>query len=120
MIRKLTFFSVLITIAFLTTTGCNKHKVDNWRTIKKLHKNYKNGEIDECQFNGETVYSAALNATDSGNQIFDIDGIQIGDCNYAWGPVDPMCGELQDCETIYRIEDNIWGRPHVDKYDLGN
>jgi len=46
------------------------------------------------------------------------DGNEIAECNYAWRQVDEMCGELENCETIYRVKDNIWGQPAVDKYGL--
>lgn len=98
--------------------NCNK-KNDNINTIKKLYKTYKNGEISECNHNGETVYICGISAYDAGGVIYDKDGEIIGSCNYAWGTVDSICGELEDCEVIYWMKDNIWGQPHVDKYNLG-
>lgn len=100
------------------SVGCQKDNPENWSTIKKLYKTYKNGEISECKYKGETVYSGALNAYDAGNNVYDASGKQIGSCNYAWGTVDDICGELENCKTIYRVEDNIWGRDYVDEYNL--
>jgi len=111
---------IILVIIFIGSAGCNKNKPDNYKTLKKLYKDYKNGEINECIYNGEVVYSVGLNAHDAGNAIFDKDGTSIGDCNYAWGTVDNICGELQNCEVIYRVEDNIWGTPAVDVYGLGD
>ncbi|MEN8139574.1 MAG: hypothetical protein ABFR62_14225 [Bacteroidota bacterium] len=88
-------------------------------TVLKLYTMFKNGEISECKHNGKTVYSAGLNAYDAGGSIFDNEGEVIGSCNYAWGNVDDICKELENCEVIYRVENNIWGLPAVDIYGLG-
>jgi hypothetical protein len=114
--KRLKHLAALIFIIALIFS-CNK-KDDNIKTIKNLHKTYKDGEISECTHNGETVYSCGINAYDAGSVVYDKDGEIIGSCNYAWGTVDPICGELEDCEVIYRVKDNIWGQPHVDKYGL--
>ncbi|MBK8145057.1 MAG: hypothetical protein IPK62_08695 [Bacteroidetes bacterium] len=110
-------FTLLIWIIILGSFSCKKDNTAS-DTIKKLYKSYKNGEISECKFNGAIVYSAGINATDAGNQIYDIDGKNIGNCNYGWGNVDSICKQLTDCEVIYRVRDNIWGQPAVDKYGL--
>lgn len=113
-------YSILCLFVFTSLTiGC-KDKPDNYSTIKKLHKDYKNGQISECMHDGNTVYGCTTNAYDAGGVIYDNDGEIIGSCNYAWGTPDPICGELQDCEVIYRVADNIWGQSHIDKYDLGD
>lgn len=91
----------------------------NGKTLEKLYKAYENGAISECKYNGQTVYSAALNVYDAGSRIYDKEGNAIGSCNYAWGNVDSICSQLMDCEVIYRVKDNIWGQPPVDKYGLG-
>ncbi|NOQ72275.1 MAG: hypothetical protein GQ574_09755 [Crocinitomix sp.] len=112
--------SILSLFLFMALAfSCNK-KNDNINTIKKLHKTYKNGEISECTYEDETVYSCGINAYDAGGVIYDKDGEIIGSCNYAWGTPDTICGELEDCTVIYRVADNIWGQAHVDKYDLGD
>jgi len=116
---KLFTLLTLILILSIGISSCKKDDFENKQTLKKLYKTYKNGEISECKYNGQTVYSAGLNAYDAGGAVYDKDGKQIGTCNYAWGQPDPICGQLTDCETIYRVKDNIWGQPAVDKYELG-
>lgn len=115
-IKYWTFLTMILSIGILS---CNKNDFENKQTVKKLYKTYKNGEISKCKHNGKTVYSAGLNAYDAGEVVYDKDGDQIGACNFAWGNVDSICGQLTDCEVIYRVKDNIWGKPAVDKYGLG-
>lgn len=104
---------------FIVILSCKKDNIENKQTLDQLYRIYKSGEISECKFNGQTVYSAGLNAGDAGTVIYDKDGKQIGACNYAWGNVDTICNQLTTCEVIYRVNDNIWGQPAVDKYSLG-
>ena len=111
---------VLLSGSLLFATSCKKEKIENHNTLDEMYKIYKDGEIYECQYNGELVYSAGLNAFDAGSVVYDRDGNEIGVCNYAWGQPDEICEELEDCETVYRVENNIWGQPAVDKYGLGN
>ncbi|HQI40691.1 MAG: hypothetical protein B6D44_11210 [Ignavibacteriales bacterium UTCHB2] len=113
------FILTLTTMLTLGMTSCKKDDFENASTLKKLYKTYKNGSIDECKYNGQTVYCAELNAYDAGSIVYDKDGKQIGTCNYAWGQVDAICEQLTDCETVYRVKDNIWGQSEVDKYGLG-
>ena len=112
---------ILVTaILFLGFSSCKKDDFENSKTLKRLYKSYENGEITECKYNSEVVYSVDINAIhDGGTAIFDYDGNQIGTCNYATGIPDAICEKLTDCETIYRIENNRWGKPAVDKYGLG-
>lgn len=107
-----------ITLMSMMITSCEQDEIDNWKTLKKLYTIYRNGEIDECKYNGQTVYTAGLNAYDAGDVVYDKDGEIIGACNYAWGNVDSICGQLTDCKVIYRVENNIWGLEPVDKYGL--
>lgn len=94
-------------------------RLDNTMSVRaKLFKIYNNGSISECQHNGKLVYTAGLNAYDAGSSIFDKEGKRIGTCNYAWGRPDSICLELSKCEVIYRVEDNIWGQPAVNKINL--
>ena len=116
--KTISILALLMFGCLLTLTSCKKDKID--KTLTELYKTYENGEISECRYNGNTVYSAGLNAYDAGSSVYNKDGNQIGSCNYAWGNPDPICGELKNCEAIYRIEDNIWGQPAVDKYELEN
>jgi hypothetical protein len=98
--------------------SCQKNSVDDWKTIKKLYRTYKNGTISECTLNGEKYFVAGLNAFDAGASIYNKDGIKVGDCNYAWGLVDSLCGKLEECEVVYREEHHISGQAAVDKYNL--
>lgn len=100
-------------------SGCDRDNFENKQTLQKLYKLYKDGEISECKLDGETVYCGSTQVYDGGSEIYDRDGNQIGYCSYAWSTPDPICSDLTDCESIYCVEDNIWGRPAVDKYGLG-
>ena len=116
--RQFKLLTILTLILTIGISSCKKNDFENKQTIKKLYKTYKNGQISECKHNGETVYSAGLNAADAGGVVFDKDGKQIGTCNFGWGQPDSICGQLTDCEIIYRVKNNIWGQPPVDKYGL--
>jgi len=107
--------SLIFTLGIIS---CKKDNFENSKTLRQLYKQYKNGEISECKYLGETVYSAGLNMYDAGGAIYDYEGNQIGTCNFALGNTDSICSKLTDCETIYRIKDNIWGKPAVDKFGL--
>lgn len=113
------FILTLTTMLVIGLTNCKKDDFENASTLKKLYETYKNGSIDKCKYNGQTVYFVELNIYDAGSIIFDKDGNQIGTCNYAWGHADAMCEQLEECETVYRVKDNIWGKPEIDKYGLG-
>ena len=113
------FFLTMIVLLSIVVFSCDKNNIENKETLKELYTVYKNGEIDECKYKGKVVYCAGLNAYDAGSVVYDKDGKVIGCCNYAWGNVDPICGQLKDCKVIYRVKDNIWGEPAVDKYGLG-
>ena len=108
----------LLTVTLLVfLNACNK-KVENGSVLHSLHNIYKDGSISECHLHGQLVYSAGLNAYDAGSTIYDTLGTPIGTCNYAWGPVDPMCKQLESCEVIYRGYNDISGQPFTDKYGL--
>ncbi len=111
-------FLVTVSVLFMNT-GCSKKNVDNESTLARLYSQYKNGQIDECNWNGKKVYSAGLNAYDAGTEIYDEAGVKIGACYYATNQVDAVCKELSDCETVYRCDNHITREPAVDKYDLG-
>lgn len=115
---KSILLSILVIGGLLASPSCKKEHL-NQRTVKKLYKIYENGEISECQHKGKTVFIAGLNAYDAGSSVYDDKGEPIGSCNWAWGNIDPICGEAEDCEVVYRVADNIWGQPAVDKYGIG-
>ena len=84
--------------------ACNKDEVENdvnIETLNSLYSIYKNGKIDECKYNNKIVYVAGLNVYDAGSIVYDLDGNMLGDCNYALGNVDLICGLLDDCRVIY-------------------
>jgi hypothetical protein len=87
-------------------------------TRHNLYNQYKNGEIDECIYNGDTVYCAGQSMYDAGATLYDASGRQIGECNYAWGPVDPICKQVNNCTVIYRCKNHITQLPFVDVYGL--
>ena len=109
---------VLVAFSVLAMISCEPAASDNMQTLKTLYKTYDNGEIAECIHEGKVVYCAGHNGYDAGSTVYDRDGNVIGTCSYAWGPVDTICGQLTECEVIYRVKDNIWGQPAVDKYNL--
>ncbi|GAB2793073.1 hypothetical protein GCM10027275_42580 [Rhabdobacter roseus] len=102
----------------LTLTHCQRVEVENRAALQEIYKKYQNGDISECQHNGQLVYSAGINAYDAGGVIYDKNGNTIAGCNYAWGFVDPICRELTNCEVIYRVKNHITGEPPVNKYRL--
>lgn len=106
-------------LLLINVSGCKKDEAVAKTTLQKLYITYQNGEISEHQYKGETVYGAGLNAYDAGSVIYNIEGKQIGTCNDAWGTPDAICKQLTEGEVIYRVKDNIWGQPAVDKYGLG-
>jgi hypothetical protein len=107
-----TFLIIIVLIS------CKKDKNEAPQVVKDLYATFKNGEIDECSYNGQTVYSAGLNAYDAGSVIYDKNGKIIGNCNYAYGQFDSICGKLQNVVVIYRCKNHITGEPFVDKYGL--
>ena len=111
---------VIITIALLFSiaSGCKKESQKNSDTLNKLYDVYKNGDISECTYSGKIVYTAALNVYDAATVVYDLEGKKIGDCNYAWNDVDPICNQLNGCTVVYRCNNHISGEPFVDKYGL--
>ena len=114
--KVVNFFTFLLSC--LAIISCKKEGFKNQTALKSLYKIYKNGEIKECRLDGGLFYLAGLNVYDGGEVIYDGEGNKVGECNYAFGSVDPLCSQLTSCEVIYRVEDHISGEPAVDTYDL--
>lgn len=113
--------SMVIAICILlTAASCKKETVTPSPTLKMLYNLYKDGEIDEGKYNGNTVYIAGANAYDAPSIVYDTKGNVIGTCNYAWGQVDAICAQIQNMEVIYRCNNHISGQPPIDKYGLGH
>jgi len=84
--------------------------------LKKAFKFSKNGQISECQENGQTYYSAIRNGADGGGQTFDVNGNIVGEYQGFTGAYTGI--QPQNCKLIYVSYPNIWGYPTVNKYDL--
>lgn len=112
--KKEALFSIFLLLGtFLNFTNCKNEKI-HAEPLSQLLETYENGVISECMFNGAIVYTAELNTHDAILFIYDMDGNQIGNCH--WAQPDQMCSELKECEVIYRVNNNIWGQPAVNKY----
>ena len=111
---------IIVTVLLLIIGSCEKQDRPNMNTLEYLYDKYKNGEIDQCKLNGEIVFCVGLNYVDAGAYIYSNNGERIGECNYAWGPVDKICKELTDCEVIYRCDNHITGEPPINKYNLSD
>lgn len=97
----------------LPTGGIKPLPVDPKVVQQKLHDQYLAGEIDKCRYEGVVVYKCSRNAPDAGSEIYASNGDRIARCYYSTRQVDAACEKLTDCETIYRIAKNIWGKPEV-------
>jgi hypothetical protein len=115
-IKKSSSFIVLAGIILLFI-GCEK-KDDPNLALKMLYGQYKNGSIDECTLNGQKVFTAALNGYDVQTTIYNMTATKIGQCNPAYGQVDSICSQLQDCETVYRCSNHVSGLPFIDKHHI--
>ena len=111
---------IFITSMILFSMSCKKESCQHMATLQKLYPLYKDGFIEQCTYQNEIVFCAELNAYDAPLMIYNQEGNPIGTCNYAWGIVDSICNQLENCETIYRVRNNIWGQPAIDRYGLGH
>jgi len=84
--------------------------------VKNLHAQCPDCEIEICSYNKEMVYGLTIVAVDAGTTIYNGKGERIAECN-AWGPVAPLCEQLEGCRVIYRPK-NFMELPMVDKYGL--
>lgn len=115
---KISIFLICLVLCFIIS--CEKPETVSLETLKSLYSEYKYGEIDQGIYNKKIVFSVALNMWDAPTLVYSNDGVLLGVCNWAWGPVDPICEKITNIEVIYRCEKHLTGRPPVDKYDLAN
>jgi hypothetical protein len=106
-----------IALIFAIFGGSCKKETTN-TTLQNLYQTYKEGAIDDCAYNGKTVYHTSRNVYDASEEIYDEYGKHLATCNYAWGGVDSLCYKITNCTTIYRCHNSITGQPFVDKYGL--
>lgn len=117
--KKIYFLRLLpLLLLFLPGLSCEKESSEQADGLEKLYRTYADGEISECVLEGEKVYTASQNLVDSPVKVYDRQGNQVAECNYAWGKVDAVCEDLTNCEVVYRVADHISGNPAVDKYGL--
>lgn len=74
---------------------------------------YERGEVEQCMYKGMTIYRCSRNAPDAGSEIYDVYGQRIARCYANTGIMDPACKDATDCKVIYRMANNIWGKPAV-------
>lgn len=120
MIAKKIRLLVLLIMSAFSLLNCHSDTIENKATLQRLYQLYRDGDIEQCKYKGETVYSAGISAVDAGGAIYDKDGNILGTCNFAWGTPDPICFQLTDCVVIYRCKNHISNLPPVDLYGLGN
>ena len=80
---------------------------------RKLVAQYERGEVEKCLREGVVFYKCSRNAYDAGSEVFDSQGNRVGRCYPSTRIIDPICEQITDCKTIYRIAKNIWGKPEV-------
>jgi hypothetical protein len=110
-------------ILFLVTSllylgGCRKDEPLQHEVLRKLYEQNSSGEISECWLNNQKVYCLSQLVFDGGTIVYNESGNKIGTCNYAWGPIDSICKNLDSCEVIYRPKNNMFNWPFIDKYGL--
>ncbi|MEM7036765.1 MAG: hypothetical protein AAF570_07295 [Bacteroidota bacterium] len=126
--RLFSIFACLFLSLTLILPGCKDNQAAQNSTTtttdtpatdpaEALVKEYQNGEVLRCTFEGKTYFQCARNAYDAGSEIFDHDGKKLGGCYYSTGQVNPLCEVEKDCEVVYRVKDNIWGKPAVPSDD---
>lgn len=109
---------LLLLLFLLPALSCEKERSEQAAVLEVLYQTYADGEISECVLEGEKVYTGSQNLVDNPTMVYDQQGNQLAECNYAWGKVDAICEELTNCEVVYRVADHISGNPAVDKYGL--
>lgn len=88
-------------------------------TVQKLMKIFRNGEVNQCQWKNNRVFSCQMNVHDGGSEIFDLRGEKIASCYYNSNYMPQICEQLENCKTLFRSSPNIWGKPGVKwKFDV--
>ncbi|MTI32532.1 hypothetical protein [Xanthovirga aplysinae] len=88
------------------------------KALRKLHHQFERGSIDLCLYNGDTIYAVQRDALGANVILYDVYGDKITTCDYGYEKVAIICNNLRKCETIYRIKNNVWKLPAVNKYNL--
>ncbi len=114
---KLTVILLFTVVCTIAMSSCKKNNIENYSTLKQLYNQYQYGMITEHKLDGETVYSANTNTTDYATYLYDANGEYIINIGYGSDFDDDR---LTDTEIIYCCENNIWGKPVVDKYGLAD
>jgi hypothetical protein len=114
----MTKFFTIILFALILALSCKKENTEKSSVLKQLYSQYKDGEIDQATYKGETVYVTGINAYDSSTSIYDKNGNVIGGCDYSYGLIDPICYDLGELKAIYRCENHLSGKPPVDLFKL--
>lgn len=112
---------LLFAATVLTAASCRNGGTEpDAKVPENLVKQFTNGEISSCTLDGDNVYHCRLNANDAGSEIYNTNGDKVATCNAAWGQQpDPECSRLENCDVLYRIENNIWGLAPVNNLDGG-
>lgn len=111
--RILQIFLLLLVGSMLTAASC-RNAGSSQMVPENLITRFQNGEISRCTFDGKPILQCKLNANDAGANIYDLEGNKLFDCNYGWGKPAPECGQIDGCQVLYRVKDNIWGLEPVD------
>ncbi len=110
---------LLFAATILTAASCrNGGDKPDGQVPSTLVERFSNGEISLCTLDGNEVYHCRLNANDAGSEIYNLAAEKIATCNASWGQnPDPECSRLQNCDVLYRIENNIWGLEPINKLE---
>jgi len=88
------------------------------RALRKLYHQFQRGAIDLCIYHGDTVYAVQRDAFEANVILYDVFGDKITTCDYGYEKVALICDNLRKCETIYRVKNNVWRLPEVNKYNI--
>ncbi len=118
--KRIAIILVLILAAFSNSCMKDDGNEPTGTGLYKIYRQFRDGEISECSWNGVLVYKAMnVNGVELPSYVLNTNAVVIGVC-YGPGSCDTLFSQLQDCEVIYRTSNNIWGLPGVDKYGLAH